>query len=102
MLLIQLFGWSSVAGICGVRIVPPSPSHRCSALRCNFFSCRSARLAKTLRTTHTAALAIPTASKDARSEKNDADYKVAKEKCDALNGAENTKCETAAKAKYGK
>lgn len=42
------------------------------------------------------------AKKDAATEKADADYKVAIEKCDALMGDAKTSCVAAAKAKYGK
>ena len=39
---------------------------------------------------------------DARVAKADADYKVAKEKCDALSGDAKDKCMADAKARYGK
>ena len=43
---------------------------------------------------------IASAKQDAREDKLDADYKVAVERCDALNGAAKTNCVNAAKAKY--
>jgi len=42
------------------------------------------------------------ARKDAATDKNDADYKVATEKCDALSGDAKSSCVAAAKAKHGK
>jgi hypothetical protein len=39
---------------------------------------------------------------DAGEDKRDADYKVAKEKCDALSGGAKDKCMADAKARYGK
>jgi hypothetical protein len=45
---------------------------------------------------------ISIAKKDAASDKNDADYKVATEKCDALSGDAKSSCVTAAKLKFGK
>jgi hypothetical protein len=42
------------------------------------------------------------ARKDAAEDKRDADYKVAKEKCDALSGDAKDKCVNDAKARYGK
>ena len=40
--------------------------------------------------------------KDAATEKRDADYKVAKEKCDAFTGDAKASCMTDAKTRYGK
>ena len=40
--------------------------------------------------------------KDAATEKRDADYKVAKEKCDAIAGDAKASCMTDAKTRYGK
>jgi hypothetical protein len=37
---------------------------------------------------------------DAREDKMEADYKVAKEKCDALSGKEKDACISSAKMKY--
>ena len=45
---------------------------------------------------------IGEAKKDAATEKVDADYKVAIEKCDALAGDAKASCVAAAKAKFGK
>lgn len=45
---------------------------------------------------------IGDAKKDAASEKTEADYKVAHEKCDALAGDAKASCVTAAKGKFGK
>ena len=45
---------------------------------------------------------IGDAKKDAASEKTEADYKVAHEKCDALAGDAKASCVAAAKAKFGK
>lgn len=45
---------------------------------------------------------IGDAKKDAASEKTEADYKVAHEKCDALAGEAKASCVTAAKGKFGK
>ena len=45
---------------------------------------------------------IGEAKKDAAEDKNDANYKVAAEKCDAMTGDAKTSCMTAAKAKFGK
>jgi hypothetical protein len=45
---------------------------------------------------------IREAKKDAASDKLDADYKVAIEKCDALAGDAKKSCVAAAKAKFGK
>lgn len=42
------------------------------------------------------------ARKDAATDKNDAEYKVAAEKCDAMSGDAKNSCIAAAKAKYGK
>ena len=42
------------------------------------------------------------ARNDARNDKIDAEYKVAKEKCDALAGAGKDSCISDAKAKFGK
>jgi len=42
------------------------------------------------------------ARKDAVADKNDAEYKVAAEKCDAMSGDAKKSCIDAAKAKYGK
>ena len=42
------------------------------------------------------------AKRDAAEDKRDADYKVAKEKCDALSGGAKDKCMADAKARYGK
>ena len=42
------------------------------------------------------------ARKDAASDKRDADYKVAAEKCDAMTGDAKTNCITTAKTKFGK
>lgn len=39
---------------------------------------------------------------DAKSDKRDADYKVAKEKCDAMSGDAKDRCTAEAKAKFGK
>lgn len=39
---------------------------------------------------------------DAKEDKRDADYKVAKEKCDALSGDAKDRCVAQAKAKFGK
>lgn len=38
---------------------------------------------------------------DANEDQREADYKVAKEKCDALSGGEKDRCVDEAKAKYG-
>lgn len=58
---------------------------------------------------HTKALAdarmsekIGDARKDAVQDKNDADYKVAIEKCESLSGDAKTACVSAAKARYNK
>jgi hypothetical protein len=40
--------------------------------------------------------------RDAAEDRRDADYKVAKEKCDAMSGAAKDKCVNDAKARYGK
>jgi hypothetical protein len=40
--------------------------------------------------------------KDAAEDKRDADYKLAKEKCDALSGASKSACLANAKSRYGK
>ncbi len=45
---------------------------------------------------------IGEAKTEAATDKRDADYKVAAEKCDALAGDPKTSCMNAAKAKYGK
>lgn len=45
---------------------------------------------------------IAAAKTDAASDKRDADYKVALEKCDAMTGDAKTSCVTAAKAQFGK
>jgi hypothetical protein len=45
---------------------------------------------------------IREAKKDAAADKNDADYKVAIEKCDALAGEPKNGCVAAAKSKFGK
>lgn len=45
---------------------------------------------------------IISAEKDAATDMNDADYKVAIEKCDALAGDAKSSCVAAAKAKFGK
>lgn len=45
---------------------------------------------------------IGEAKKEASTDKNDANYKVATEKCDALTGDAKTNCVAAAKAKFGK
>ncbi len=45
---------------------------------------------------------IGEAKAEAATDKRDADYKVAAEKCDALAGDPKTSCVNAAKAKYGK
>ena len=45
---------------------------------------------------------IGTARKDAAADKNDADYKVAAEKCEASSGDAKTACMSAAKSRYGK
>jgi hypothetical protein len=45
---------------------------------------------------------IGDAKKDAASEKTEADYKVAHEKCDALAGDAKASCVTAAQGKFGK
>ena len=45
---------------------------------------------------------VTEAKRDAAEDKRDADYKVAKEKCDALSGAAKDKCVNDAKARYGK
>ena len=45
---------------------------------------------------------IGEAKKDAATDKRDADYKVAAEKCEALAGDPKTGCMNAAKAKFGK
>ncbi len=45
---------------------------------------------------------IGEASKDAAADKNDADYKVAIEKCDALANASKDSCVAGAKAKFSK
>lgn len=45
---------------------------------------------------------IGEARKDAASDKRDADYKVAVEKCDALAGDAKASCVATAKASYGK
>ncbi|MBX9716528.1 MAG: hypothetical protein K2X42_08040, partial [Burkholderiaceae bacterium] len=45
---------------------------------------------------------IGDARTEASDDKRDADYKVAKEKCDALAGDAKSACVTAAKARYGK
>lgn len=45
---------------------------------------------------------IGEAKAEAATDKRDADYKVAAEKCDALAGDPKTSCMNAAKAKYGK
>lgn len=42
------------------------------------------------------------ARQDAQEDKMDADYKVDKEKCDALSGDQKDACQDAAKKKYGK
>jgi hypothetical protein len=44
---------------------------------------------------------VATVRKDAAEEKREADYKVAKEKCDALAGNAKDSCESAAKSRYG-
>lgn len=41
------------------------------------------------------------AKKDASAEKREADYKAAKERCDALTGAPKDTCQNDAKAKFG-
>ena len=41
------------------------------------------------------------AKKDANAEKREANYKAAKERCDALAGAAKDTCQNDAKAKYG-
>lgn len=58
---------------------------------------------------HTKALAdaklakkVDAARQDASSDKMDADFKVAREKCDSLAGAAQSSCIDAAKARYGK
>jgi hypothetical protein len=58
---------------------------------------------------HTKALAdakmakkVETAHQDAATDKADADFKVAREKCDALAGDAQSSCINAAKARYGK
>jgi hypothetical protein len=45
---------------------------------------------------------IGEAKTDAATDKRDADYKVAVEKCDAMTGDAKTSCVTAAKAQFGK
>lgn len=45
---------------------------------------------------------IGAARKDAATEKRDADFKVAAEKCDAMDGASKDRCVAAAKLKFGK
>lgn len=45
---------------------------------------------------------IGEARKDAASDKRDAEYKVAAEKCESLAGEAKTTCMSAAKSKYGK
>ncbi len=45
---------------------------------------------------------IGAARKDAAVDKNDADYKVATEKCDAVSGDAKTACVSAAKSRFGK
>lgn len=47
-----------------------------------------------------ATLKSGTAMADARDDRNDADYKVAKEKCDALSGDAKDACISNAKVKY--
>ena len=42
------------------------------------------------------------ARKDAATDKRDADYAMAKEKCDAFTGDANTSCLSEAKAGFGK
>jgi hypothetical protein len=42
------------------------------------------------------------ANEDANTEKNDADYAVAKDKCDALAGSTKSTCNDDAKARFGK
>jgi hypothetical protein len=62
-----------------------------------------AKVARTAQeTTHTAAVKTSNARQDAAEDKRDADYKVAKEKCDALSGAAKDQCVQNAKARYGK
>lgn len=58
---------------------------------------------------HTKALAdaklakkVGAARHDAISDKNEADYKVAREKCESLGGESQTSCVNAAKAQFGK
>ena len=41
------------------------------------------------------------ANKDAREDKMEAEYKVAKEKCDSMTGAQKDACQERAKATYG-
>ncbi len=45
---------------------------------------------------------VTTARADARDDKNDANYKVAMEKCDALAGPAKDSCVAAAKSQFGK
>lgn len=47
-------------------------------------------------------LNVSTARTDARNDKDDANYKVALEKCDALMGAEKDRCVAAAKTQFKK
>ena len=53
-------------------------------------------------TSQDAAAKTAEARKDATADKNDAGYKVAIEKCDALAGAAKDGCVTSAKTRYGK
>ena len=53
--------------------------------------------------TRSSGLRVPTKSvKEAKSDKRDADYQVAIEKCDALTGAAKDACVGNAKVRYGK
>ena len=62
-----------------------------------------AKVARTTTTTGTMKTSAKTAEvkKDAAEDKREANYKVAKEKCDALSGDAKDKCVSEAKMKYG-
>lgn len=64
---------------------------------------------KEAKTAHTSAVAdaeadkkVTAARKDAAEDKRDAQYNLAKEKCDALSGDNKSSCLAAAKSRYGK
>jgi len=58
--------------------------------------------AKVARTAHDNSMKTADARRGAAEDKRDADYKVAAEKCDSLNGAAKDQCVKDAKARYGK